>query len=203
MKKMALFFRLLSLLMLFSACSTKELRVEQHQIGSEVPDPAKPPGEFYVIGPGDALEIVVWREKDLSGSVTVRPDGFITLPLVNEVQVVGLTTTRLREVLEQKYREFIADAFVSVRVEKIASTEIFLIGEVSKPGAYVATGNDTFLQLLTRAGGLTPFADRDDIRIVRREGEKVTEYIVDYNAILEGDLKQDILLKPGDRIIVP
>jgi polysaccharide export outer membrane protein len=203
MKKMAFFFRLLLLLTLFSACSTKELRVAQHQIGSEVPDPTKPAGESYVIGPGDELEVVVWREKDIGGSVTVRPDGFITLPLVNEVQVVGLTTSRLREVLEQKYREFITDAFVSVRVGKIASTEIFLVGEVSKPGAYVVTGKDTFLQLLTRAGGLTPFADRDDIRIVRREGEKVTEYIVDYNAILEGDLKQDILLKPGDRIIVP
>ena len=95
------------------------------------------------------------------------------------------------------------DAHVTVRVEKIASSEIFLIGEVAQPAAYPVAGNDTVLQLLTRAGGLTPFASRDKIRILRRTGEKVTEYVVDYDAIVEGDLKQDILLRPGDRIIVP
>jgi len=90
-----------------------------------------------------------------------------------------------------------------VRVEKIASSEIFIVGEVNSPGAYPVTGNDTVLQFLTRAGGLTVFADRDSIRVVRRAGEKVTEYIVDYDAIIKGDLKQDIVLRPGDRIIVP
>jgi polysaccharide export outer membrane protein len=87
-------------------------------------------------------------------------------------------------------------------VAGITSSEIFLIGQVAKPGAYPATGNDTILQLLTRAGGLSIFADRHDIKIVRRAGGKVTEYIVDYDAIVKGDLKQDILLRPGDRIIV-
>jgi polysaccharide export outer membrane protein len=85
----------------------------------------------------------------------------------------------------------------------ITSGEIFLIGEVTKPGAYPATGSDTVLQLLTRAGGLTIFADRRNVKVVRRDGNKVTEYTVDYNAIVQGDLKQDILLRPGDRIIVP
>lgn len=189
-------------LLFFSSCATKELRIEQHQVGAEAPDPAKPPEEFYTIGPGDALDVVIWREPGLSGQVTVRPDGFITLPLINEVQVVGMTSAQLREVLEKKYREFITDAYVTVRIMSIASNEIFLIGEVTNPGAYPLTGNDTVLQLLTRAGGLTPFADRDDIHIVRREKEKVTEYVIDYDAILEGDLKQDILLRPGDRIVV-
>jgi polysaccharide export outer membrane protein len=133
----------------------------------------------------------------------VRPDGFVTLPLVNEVQVVGLTTAQLRDLLQEKYKEFINSPFVTVRVAGIASSEIFLIGEVNSPGAFPASGNDTILQLLTRAGGLSPFADRKNIRIVRREGEKITEYTVDYNAIVKGDLQQDILLRPGDRIIVP
>jgi polysaccharide export outer membrane protein len=78
-----------------------------------------------------------------------------------------------------------------------------LVGQVTKPGAYLLTGNETLLQILTRAGGLTIFADRDEIRVVRREGAKVTEFVVDYDAIVKGDLKQDILLRPGDRIIVP
>lgn len=195
-----LFCCLLSILL--ASCSAKDLRVEQKQIAADIPDPAKPPEEFYKIGPGDSLEIMIWKEDALSGSATVRPDGFITLPLINEVQVVGLTTTQLRQTLEAKYKEFVNSPFATVRVTGIASSEIFLIGEVENPGVYPVTGNDTILQLLTRAGGLTIFADRDDIRVIRREGDKITEYIVDYDAIIEGDLEQDILLRPGDRIIV-
>jgi polysaccharide biosynthesis/export protein len=187
---------------LLSGCAS-EFRREERSVGADVPDPAKPPEEFYVVGPGDALHITLWKEPSLSGPVTVRPDGFITLPLVNDLQVVGLTTEKLRTTLEQRYREYVTDAYVTVRVEKIASSEIFLIGEVMKPGAYPVAGNDTVLQLLTRAGGLTLFASRHKIRILRRAGEKVTEYVVDYDAIVEGDLEQDILLRPGDRIIVP
>ena len=195
-----LFYCLLCTLLV--ACSAKELRVEQKQIATDVPDPAKPPEEFYKIGPGDGLEIMIWKEDTLSGSVTVRPDGFITLPLINEVQVVGLTTSQLRQTLEEEYKEFVTSPFATVRVTGIASSEIFLIGEVENPGVYPVTGNDTILQLLTRAGGLSIFADRDDIRVIRREGDKVTEYTIDYDAIIEGDLEQDILLRPGDRIIV-
>jgi len=188
---------------LLSSCGVKELRRHEFQVPADTPDPTKPPTEFYAIGPGDTLQVAVWKEENLSGTVTVRPDGFVTLPLVNEIQVVGLTTAQLREILEKKYGEFVVSPTVMVRVEKIASSEIFLVGEVNSPKAYPATGNDTVLQLLTRAGGLTIFAKRDSIRVVRRTGEKVTEYIVDYDAILKGDLKQDILLRPGDRIIVP
>jgi polysaccharide export outer membrane protein len=135
--------------------------------------------------------------------VTVRPDGFITLPLVNEIQVVGLTTTQLRETLEKKYSEFVIGPSVTIRVTTIASNEILLVGEVAKPGVYSLVGNNALLQLLTRAGGLTTFSDRHNIRVVRRAGEKVTEYTVDYDALMDGDLKQDILLRPGDRVIVP
>lgn len=201
MKNAKFLFCALILLPIVS-CGTKELRVQQYQLPADTPDPAKPPDEFYVIGPGDALEIVVWKEPTLSGPVKVRPDGFITLPLINEIQTLGMTTGQLRKILEDKYREFVASPFVTIRVAGITSSEIFLIGQVAKPGAFPATGNDTVLQLLTRAGGLSIFADRHDIKIVRREGGKVTEYIVDYDAIVKGDLKQDILLRPGDRIIV-
>src|SRR5687767_83722 len=174
--------------MALSGC-TKELRQRETSVAVEINNPQAPAEESYVVGAGDVLQVVVWKEPSLSGPVTVRPDGFITLPLVNEVQVVGLTTEKLRETLEQRYREYVTDAYVTVRIEKIASSEIFLIGEVGKPGAYLATGNDTVLQLLTRAGGLTPFASRHKIRILRRAGEKITEYSVDYDAIVEGDLK--------------
>jgi polysaccharide export outer membrane protein len=188
---------------LLASCAEQNLRVKEYQLAVDAPNPAKPSEEFYQIGPGDSLGIVLWKEPTLSGSVKVRPDGYITLPLVNEVQVTGLTTGELRKVLEAKYKEYIADPFVSIRVESISSAEVFLVGQVGKPGAYLLSGNESLLQILTRAGGLTIFADRDQIKVMRREGAKVTEYVVDYDAIIKGDLKQDILLRPGDRIIVP
>jgi polysaccharide export outer membrane protein len=198
--------RFLPVLLLFVglvSCAQQDLRVKEYHVAADVPNPAQPSEEFYQIGPGDSLGIVLWKEPALSGAVKVRPDGYITLPLVNEVQVTGLTTSELRKVLEAKYKEFIADPFVSIRVESISSAEVFLVGQVNKPGAYLLSGNETILQVLTRAGGLTVFADRDEIKVVRREGAKITEYVVDYDAIVKGDLKQDLLLRPGDRIIVP
>lgn len=187
-----------------TGCPTKELRQLDTQVAPEINNPQTPPSESYVVGAGDVLQVVVWKEPALSGTVTVRPDGYITLPLVNEVQVVGLKTNDLRETLEKRFREYVTDAYVTVRVEKIASSEIFLIGEVTKPGAFALAGNDTLLQLLTRAGGFTPFADRHNIRILRRQADKVTEFVVDYDAIIKkNDLKQDILLRAGDRIVVP
>lgn len=184
------------------SCAAKELRINEYRVSSNTPDPSKPPDEFYVIGAGDALNVQLWKEPALSGSVKVRPDGFITLPLVNEVQASGLTTGDLRKLLETKYKDFVTTPVVTIRLEGIVSSEVFLVGQVNKPGSYPLAGNETLLQLLTRAGGLTIFADRRNIRTIRRVGEKVTEYIADYEAIIDGDLKQDIILRPGDRIIV-
>lgn len=199
-KKIILLF---VLILSAASCGTKELRVQEFRVAAGTPDPGKPPDEFYVIGAGDVLNVNVWKEPSLSGTVKVRPDGFVTVPLVNEIQVVGMTTAQLRKVLEDKYKEFTVDPFVTVRLEAIASSEVFLVGQVSRPGAFPLNGNETLLQILTRAGGLSVFADRSNIRVVRRDGDKITEYIADYDGIIKGDLKQDILLRPGDRIIVP
>jgi polysaccharide biosynthesis/export protein len=185
-------------------CSTKELRIQEFRISPDTPDPATPPEEFYVIGYGDSIAIQVWKEPTMSATVAVRPDGYVTLPLLNEIQIVGLTTGQLRKLLEQKYKEFTTDPFVTISVGSIASAEVFLIGPgTGKNGAFPLRGNETVLQLLTRTGGLGIFADRSNIRIIRREGAKITEYTVDYDAIVNGDLKQDILLRPGDRIVIP
>lgn len=194
---------MLFLPIVMAGCATKQLRVSEYRVAPETPNPAKPPEEFYVVGAGDVIGVNVWKEPSLSGSVKVRPDGYVTLPLVNEVQVVGLTTSQLRKLLEEKYKEFTTDPFVTIRIEAIASTEVFLVGEVVRTGAYQLNGNETILQVLSRVGGLGVFADRSNIKVVRREGDKITQYVVDYDAIVKGDLKQDILLRPGDRIIVP
>ena len=192
----------LCLVLFLVSCATKELRVTEYRVAPDAPNPAKPPEEFYVIGPGDTIGVNVWREPSLSGSAKVRPDGYITLPLINELQVVGLTTAQLRKLLEEKYKDFTTEPFVTVRVEGIASAEIFFVSH-ARSGAFPLNGNETILQLLSRMGGLGIFDDRRNIRVVRRDGDKITEYIVDYDAIIKGDLKQDILLRPGDRIIVP
>ena len=189
---------------LLASCATKELRIQEFRVAQDTPDPSKPPEEFYVLGPGDSFAVQVWKEPALSGSVTVRPDGFVTLPLINEIQVVGLTTSQLRKLLEQKYKEFTTDPFVTISIGGISSSEVFLIGPgTGKNGAFPLKGNESILQLITRVGGLGIFADRSNIRIVRRDGPKVTEYVVDYDAIIKGDLKQDLLLRPGDRVIIP
>lgn len=189
---------------LVAGCSTKELRIQEFRISPDTPDPATPPEEFYVIGYGDSVNVQVWKEPTLSGSVTVRPDGYVTLPLLNEVQIVGLSTAQLRKLLEQKYKEFTTDPFVTISVGGISSAEVFLVGPgTGKNGAFPLRGNESILQLITRTGGLGIFADRSNIRVIRREGSKITEYTVDYDAIIKGDLKQDLLLRPGDRIIIP
>jgi polysaccharide export outer membrane protein len=199
-KRTVLFF---ALIISITSCSAKELRVQEFRVATGTPDPGKPPDEFYVIGAGDVLNINVWKEPSLSGTVKVRPDGFVTVALVNEIQVMGMTTGQLRKVLEDKYKDFTVDPFITVRLETIASSEVFLVGQVLRPGALPLNGNESLLQVLTRAGGLSVFADRSNIRVLRRDGVKITEYIADYDGIIKGDLKQDILLRPGDRIIVP
>lgn len=185
-------------------CGTKELRIQEYRVSPDAPDPAKPPEEFYTIGYGDSITVQVWKEPTLSGGAAVRPDGYVTLPLINEVQVVGLSTAQLRKVLEQKYKEFTVDPYVTVAIGGIASAEVFLISPgTGRNTVMPLKGNESILQLITRMGGLGIFADRSNIRIVRREGTKITEFIVDYDAILKGDLKQDLLLRPGDRVIIP
>ncbi len=191
------------LLVTFVVGCSKSLRVKEYKLSSNGANPAKQNGQFYVIGAGDGLAVNVWKEPALSGSVTVRPDGFITLPLINDVKAAGKAPAQLRSVLEEKYKEFLTNPFVTIRIENIISSQVYLIGQIKNPGVYPFTGSDTVLQLVTRAGGLTIFAKRADLRVVRRNGKKVTEYVVDYDAILKGDFEQDIMLRPGDRIIVP
>ena len=187
---------------LIAACAAQPLREREYTIAKDAPNPSKPAGASYVIGSGDALEIIVWKEPTLSGPVKVRPDGLITLPLINEVRAAGQTTAQLRKTLEDRYKKFVQAPNVTIRVTEITSSEVFLVGQVAKPGAYPSTGHDTVLQLITRAGGLTIFADRRNVKVVRRDNDKVKEYLVDYDAIIKGDLKQDLVLRAGDRVIV-
>lgn len=162
-----------------------------------------PPG--YVIGPEDVLQVLYWREKDMSAEVTVRPDGMITLPLLNDVQAAGLTPEQLRDKINELSKKFLQeDPTVTVVIKAINSRKVFITGSVTKPGPYALTSPTTVLQLIAMAGGLTEFADQGKIGVMRQENGKLVRYPFNYKNVAKGkNLDQNIELKPGDTVIVP
>jgi polysaccharide biosynthesis/export protein len=160
-----------------------------------------PPAGF-VIGPEDVLSIVFWRDKDMTTQVRVRPDGKISLPLLDEVQAAGLTPAELRAHLVHESKRFFGNPNVTVVVNEINSRKVFITGQVVKPGPYVITAPTTVLQLIAMAGGLKDFADSKNITIVRRENGQTSSYVFNYRAI-RSNLRQNIELKPGDTVVVP
>jgi len=172
------------------------------------PAPAVPAGvelpAGYVVGPEDILSIIVWREKDLSTDVTVRPDGRITLPLINDVVAQGLTPDQLRDQLKAQFDKFVEDSSVSVVVKQINSRKVFITGMVGKAGAYPLTSTITVLQLISMAGGLNEFARTKDIVVMRTENGVPKAIKFNYEDVRKGrKLQQNIELRPGDTVLVP
>jgi polysaccharide biosynthesis/export protein len=166
--------------------------------------PAVTPPPDYVIGAEDLLSIVYWRDKDMSAEVTVRPDGKISLPLLNDLQAAGLTPDQLRDRLVAESKRFIEDPNVTVVVRQINSRKVFITGEVNKPGPYPLSGPTTVLQLIAVAGGLRDYADEKNIVIVRTENGRQASYRFNYKDVASRkNLGQNIALKPGDTVIVP
>jgi len=158
----------------------------------------------YVIGPDDELSVNVWREADISRTVPVRPDGRISLPLVNDVAAAGLTPMQLGTEITTRLKKFIAEPQVTIIVLRINSQRIFLIGEVSRAGAYPLLPNMTVLEAITSAGGLSPFAKQSKIHIMRKEDGKQTTFPFNFKEALKGiHPEQNIVLKAGDTIVVP
>lgn len=163
-----------------------------------VPDPG------YTIGPEDVLGIQFWRDTDMSGDVTVRPDGMITLPLVRDVKAVGLTPTELADTIQTAARAFVTDASVTVVVRQMNSRKAFITGEVVKPGGYPLTSTMTVMQLIAMAGGLTEWAQPKSISIIRNVNGTSKTFFLDYRNVAKGKKpEQNLVLKPGDTIIVP
>jgi polysaccharide biosynthesis/export protein len=167
-------------------------------------EPAVVPPPGYIIGVDDVLGILFWRDKDMTGDVTVRPDGKITLPLLNEVQAAGLTPEQLRAVITEGAGRFVADPNVTIVVRQINSRKVFLVGQVLKPGPYPLTGPTTVLQLISLAGGLLDYADEKNILVMRTENGREAALRFNYKEVLKGrNLKQNVELKPGDTVVVP
>jgi len=166
----------------------------------------KPPGEAakrpgYVVGPGDVLRIVVWKEPDLTQDVTVRVDGIITVPLLGDVQAVGREPVELAASLTKEFERFIENPRVTVAVTLATSARIYVVGQMVKPGEFPLSGRMTVIQALALAGGFKEFAKPEGIVIVRRDQTVIP---VNYKRIADGkDVAQNVLLAAGDTVVVP
>ena len=158
----------------------------------------------YHIGVEDDLQISVWKEPDLSVTVVVRPDGMITMPLLNDISVVGLQPTELQALLTEKLKSFVNEPQVTVVVRGIKSRKIFVYGQINKAGAYPLVGKKTVLEVLAEAGGLNLFAKKGSIYVLRQSAGKKERIPFNYNSALKGKNPNDNFeLLPGDIVVVP
>lgn len=175
--------------------------VKPAAVSSRVPD-IDP--STYRVGPEDVLELSVWHEDALKKEVLVRPDGGISYPLIGEVQTAGKTVVEIREEVTKRLEKFIPDAAVSVTLIKVGSQRVYVIGKVNKPGEFPVGRYVDVLQALSMAGGLTPFADSNDIRVMRRDGARQIVLPFEYGRVVRGEkLDQNIQLRAGDVVVVP
>ncbi len=157
--------------------------------------------EPYTIGPEDVLTVHVWKEPEVSRRVAVRPDGKISLPLLNDVPAAGLTTVELARRLSDALKQFFTEADVAVVVEQVNSRKFYVMGEVTRPGTYPLLASTTVLQGLTAAGGFRDFANTKKIYVLKARGLRLA---FDYPAVVKGRKpEQNIFLEPGDTVVVP
>ncbi len=157
----------------------------------------------YLIGPGDVLEISVWKVDDLSKQLSVLPDGRIAFPLIGEVQAAGKTVAQLKKEMEERLARFVPDPVLSVGVQQINSLVVYVIGRVNQPGRFVLNANVDVLQALSMAGGLNSFAKRGDVRIFRNGPGSSEIFNFDYDEVSSGkNMAQNIILKRGDVVVV-
>jgi polysaccharide export outer membrane protein len=161
-------------------------------------------GDAYEVQPGDVLEISVWREPELQREVLVRPDGAFSFPLSGEIDARNKTVEDLRFEITAKLVRYIPELVVTVTVVQINGNKVYVIGQVNEPGVFVVNPRVDVMQALSMAGGTTPFADVNDIRILRRRGENQEAISFRYDDVARGrSLEQNIMLESGDVVVVP
>jgi polysaccharide export outer membrane protein len=171
-------------------------------VHAEAPAPPATPG--YRLQPGDVLQVNVWKETDLQSEVLIRPDGGISFPLAGDLTASGKTTAELRADLERRVRILIPDAVVTVSVKAPNGNRVFVIGKVNRPGDFPLLRPTDVMQALSLAGGATPFANTNKIRVLHREGAHQTSIRFHYSDVARGKhLEQNILLQSGDTVVVP
>jgi polysaccharide export outer membrane protein len=157
----------------------------------------------YQIGPEDVLDISVWKNPELSRTVPVRPDGKVSLPLVNDIHAAGLTPTALREELTKRLSEYVPSPEVAVIVREVHSAKVSVMGAVRTPGRYDVRSPATVLELIALAQGFTDFASRDRIVVLRQNGDTPTRIPFNYRKIADGTEQENFFVQPGDIIVVP
>ena len=157
----------------------------------------------FTLGPADVIRVNVWKNTDLSQTVTVGPDGFVSLPLLGDVHVAGMTANQLAQSLSSRLTSYVVSAQVTVSVVEIRSRQVYVTGQVGKPGGYSLVAPITVLQLIAQAGGLSTFANRKGIIVLRGSSGNVQRLNFNYVAAIRGDNKQNITLQPGDTVVVP
>jgi polysaccharide export outer membrane protein len=191
-----------------SGAKGREVKAAAARDGNRHPDAAKPiaatDDPAYVIGEEDVLNINVWKEPEISRAVPVRPDGKISLPLLNDVQAAGLTPLQLGMAIRERLKKYLTEPEVTVIVTQINSRRIYIVGEVNRAGAFPMLPNMTVLQALSSAGGFSQFANLKGIYVLRSENGKQIKLPFNYKEVLKGQRPaQNIFLKPGDTIVVP
>lgn len=160
--------------------------------------------EGYKLQPGDLLQVTVWKETDLQSEVLIRPDGGISFALAGDMQAAGLTTDELRQQLETRVRKLVPGAVVTVLVKSPNGNRVFVIGKVNHPGDFPLLRPIDVLQAISMAGGVTPFASGNRIRVLHRDGQRLISVRFRYDEVTNGrHLEQNILLQSGDTVIVP
>jgi polysaccharide biosynthesis/export protein len=157
----------------------------------------------YEIGPEDVLDISVWKNPELSRKVPVRPDGRISLPLVNDIQAAGLTPTELRQELTKRLAEYVPTPEVAVVVQEVQSLKVAVVGAVKTPGRFMLRSPATVLECLALAQGLTEFAARERIVVLRQNGATTQRIPFNYRKVAEGSEQDNFFVKAGDIIVVP
>ena len=158
----------------------------------------------YIIGSGDVLDISVWKDSTLTRTVVVLPDGTISFPLVGELKAEGKTVDELKQELEKKLARYVSDLVLSVEVKQCNSMMVYVIGRVNSPGRQILNSRVTVLQALAMAGGPNPFAKKNDINILRQDGDKTVTFRFRYDDVVEGEnMSDNIQLKRGDVVVVP
>jgi polysaccharide export outer membrane protein len=174
-------------------------KINEAEISQQVPY------DEYIVGEGDVLRIDVWKEKDVSQpSVLVQRDGMISLPLLGSVKVSGMTLTQIRDMLTVKLARYLSKPEVTVAVSQVRSKPVYVTGEVRSPGIYQLTRPTSVMQLIIQAGGLTPYAHRRSVSVLRPVNDKMQKFRVNYKEVLKGNnSEENILLQPGDTVVIP
>src|SRR5215467_7824636 len=194
-------FAIFSIALLFSVCAYAQRENKREAPNAKVQLPQV--GPSYVIGADDTLAISVWKEPELTNTLPVRADGMISMPLLNDVQAAGLTPMQLAASITDKLKKYVADPRVTVTVTQMNSQRVYVTGEVSHSGAMALTPDMTVLQALSSAG-FSQFANTKGIYVLRTENGQQKKYPVNYKKLIKGeDSASNILLKPGDTIVVP